>query len=41
MGEMSSAAAFPGLFAKLPSSIIATGDSIRYPAYAENLHYEG
>jgi 2-keto-4-pentenoate hydratase/2-oxohepta-3-ene-1,7-dioic acid hydratase in catechol pathway len=34
-------AAYPGLFAKLPSSIIATGDAIEYPADAENLHYEG
>jgi len=35
------AAAYPGLFAKLPTSIIATGEDIRYPADAENLHYEG
>jgi 2-keto-4-pentenoate hydratase/2-oxohepta-3-ene-1,7-dioic acid hydratase in catechol pathway len=35
------AAQYPGLFAKLPSAIIATGDSILYPADAENLHYEG
>ena len=34
-------AAYPGLFAKLPSAIIATGDDIVYPADAENLHYEG
>lgn len=35
------AAQYPGLFAKLPSSIIATEDNIVYPADAENLHYEG
>lgn len=35
------AAAYPGLFAKLPSAIIATEDNILYPADAENLHYEG
>jgi len=35
------AAAYPGLFAKLPSSIIGPDDSIVYPADAENLHYEG
>lgn len=35
------AAAYPGLFAKLPSSIIASGEAIIYPADAENLHYEG
>jgi 2-keto-4-pentenoate hydratase/2-oxohepta-3-ene-1,7-dioic acid hydratase in catechol pathway len=35
------AAAFPGLFAKLPSAIIATEENIVYPADAENLHYEG
>jgi 2-keto-4-pentenoate hydratase/2-oxohepta-3-ene-1,7-dioic acid hydratase in catechol pathway len=35
------AAAYPGLFAKLPSSIIGTEDPIIYPADAENLHYEG
>jgi 2-keto-4-pentenoate hydratase/2-oxohepta-3-ene-1,7-dioic acid hydratase in catechol pathway len=35
------AAAYPGLFAKLPSAIIGTEADIRYPADAENLHYEG
>jgi 2-keto-4-pentenoate hydratase/2-oxohepta-3-ene-1,7-dioic acid hydratase in catechol pathway len=35
------AAQYPGLFAKLPSSIIGPGDNIIYPADAENLHYEG
>jgi 2-keto-4-pentenoate hydratase/2-oxohepta-3-ene-1,7-dioic acid hydratase in catechol pathway len=35
------AAQYPGLFAKLPSSIIGPGDDIIYPADAENLHYEG
>ena len=35
------AAQYPGLFAKLPSSIIGPGDDIVYPADAENLHYEG
>ena len=35
------AAAYPGLFAKLPSAIIATEENIVYPADAENLHYEG
>ncbi len=35
------AAQYPGLFAKLPSSIIATEENIVYPADAENLHYEG
>jgi 2-keto-4-pentenoate hydratase/2-oxohepta-3-ene-1,7-dioic acid hydratase in catechol pathway len=40
LGERS-AAAYPGLFAKLPSSIIASGEAIIYPADAENLHYEG
>lgn len=34
-------AAYPGLFAKLPSSIIATEADIVYPRDAENLHYEG
>jgi len=34
-------AAYPGLFAKLPSAIIATDADIVYPADAENLHYEG
>ena len=40
LGERS-AATYPGLFAKLPSSIIATEEPILYPADAENLHYEG
>ena len=34
-------AQYPGLFAKMPSSIIGPGDDIIYPADAENLHYEG
>ena len=40
LGERS-AATYPGLFAKLPSAIIATDEPIIYPADAENLHYEG
>lgn len=35
------AAAYPGLFAKLPTSIIATGDDIVLPPDAKNTHYEG
>ncbi len=35
------AAAYPGLFAKLPSSIVGPDADIMYPADAENLHYEG
>lgn len=35
------AAAYPGLFAKLPTSIIANGDSIVLPPDAKNTHYEG
>lgn len=35
------AAAYPGLFAKLPTSIIAHGDSIVLPPDARNTHYEG
>ena len=35
------AAAYPGLFIKLPTSIIATGEDIVYPSDATNLHYEG
>ena len=35
------AAAYPGLFAKMPTSIIATEASIVYPSDATNLHYEG
>lgn len=36
-----SAAAYPGLFAKMPSSIIAHDANIVHPADATNLHYEG
>ena len=35
------AAEYPGLFAKLPTSIIATGADIVIPADAKNVHYEG
>ena len=35
------AATYPGLFAKLPSSIIGPEADILYPADAENLHFEG
>ena len=35
------AAAYPGLFAKLPTSIIATEDNIVLPPDATNTHYEG
>lgn len=35
------AAAYPGLFAKYPSSVIGPGDSIVRPPDAGNLHYEG
>lgn len=31
----------PGLFAKYPSSIIATGDPVVQPADSENMHFEG
>jgi 2-keto-4-pentenoate hydratase/2-oxohepta-3-ene-1,7-dioic acid hydratase in catechol pathway len=31
----------PGLFAKFPNSIIATGDPIVFPPGAEEVHYEG
>lgn len=34
-------AAYPGLFAKLPTSIIATGEDIVLPPDAKNTHYEG
>lgn len=34
-------AAYPGLFAKMPTSIIAHEASIVYPADATNLHFEG
>lgn len=35
------AAAYPGLFAKVPTSIIGTGEEIVLPADARNAHYEG
>ena len=35
------AATYPGLFAKLPSSIVGPEADIVYPSDAENLHYEG
>jgi 2-keto-4-pentenoate hydratase/2-oxohepta-3-ene-1,7-dioic acid hydratase in catechol pathway len=35
------AAAYPGLFAKLPTSIVGPGDSIMPPEDARNLHFEG
>lgn len=34
-------AAYPGLFAKYPTSLVATGEDIVRPADATNLHYEG
>lgn len=34
-------AAYPGLFAKYPTSLVADGDDIVAPADATNLHYEG
>ena len=34
-------AAYPGLFAKYPSSVIAHGDEIVIPPDATNVHYEG
>ena len=34
-------APYPGLFAKLPTSIVGPGDDIVLPADAENAHYEG
>ncbi|MEW5915922.1 MAG: fumarylacetoacetate hydrolase family protein [Gemmatimonadota bacterium] len=34
-------AAYPGLFAKFPTSIIATGEDIVLPPDAKNTHYEG
>ena len=40
LGERPSAQ-YPGLFAKLPTSIIANGDTIVLPADAQNTHYEG
>lgn len=36
-----SAAAYPGLFAKMPTSIIADGDTVVLPHDATNAHYEG
>jgi 2-keto-4-pentenoate hydratase/2-oxohepta-3-ene-1,7-dioic acid hydratase in catechol pathway len=35
------AAAYPGLFAKMPTSIVGPEADIVYPADATNLHYEG
>ena len=35
------AAEYPGLFAKMPTSIIANGADIVLPADAKNVHYEG
>ncbi|MEP7347721.1 MAG: fumarylacetoacetate hydrolase family protein, partial [Gemmatimonadaceae bacterium] len=35
------AAAYPGLFTKLPTSIIATEENIVLPPDAKNTHYEG
>lgn len=35
------AAAYPGLFAKYPTSLVASGADIVAPADAHNLHYEG
>jgi 2-keto-4-pentenoate hydratase/2-oxohepta-3-ene-1,7-dioic acid hydratase in catechol pathway len=32
---------YPGLFTKLPSSLIAHGEDIVIPSDAENIHYEG
>ncbi len=40
LGERS-AATYPGLFAKLPTSIIAHDENIVLPADAGNAHYEG
>ena len=34
-------AAYPGLFAKFPTSLVAHGDDIVAPSDARNLHYEG
>jgi 2-keto-4-pentenoate hydratase/2-oxohepta-3-ene-1,7-dioic acid hydratase in catechol pathway len=34
-------AAYPGLFAKYPTSIVAHGDDIVFPPDAMNVHYEG
>lgn len=35
------AAAYPGLFAKMPTSIVGPDAAIRLPADANNVHYEG
>jgi 2-keto-4-pentenoate hydratase/2-oxohepta-3-ene-1,7-dioic acid hydratase in catechol pathway len=35
------AAAYPGLFAKLPSSIVGPGATILFPEGARNVHFEG
>jgi 2-keto-4-pentenoate hydratase/2-oxohepta-3-ene-1,7-dioic acid hydratase in catechol pathway len=35
------AAAYPGLFAKLPTSIVGPGEAIVVPPDAKNVHYEG
>lgn len=40
LGEQAPAA-YPGLFAKMPTSIIAHEANIIYPSDATNLHYEG
>ncbi len=32
---------YPGLFAKMPTSIIGPGDEIRFPPGAADVHYEG
>lgn len=40
LGERS-AAAYPGLFAKMPTSIIADRDTVILPPDATNAHYEG
>jgi 2-keto-4-pentenoate hydratase/2-oxohepta-3-ene-1,7-dioic acid hydratase in catechol pathway len=35
------AATYPGLFAKMPSSIVGPDDDVIYPSDATNLHFEG
>jgi 2-keto-4-pentenoate hydratase/2-oxohepta-3-ene-1,7-dioic acid hydratase in catechol pathway len=35
------AAAYPGLFAKMPTSIVGPDSDVIYPADATNLHFEG
>jgi len=40
LGERSSAT-YPGLFAKLPTTIIGPGDAIVLPSDANNVHFEG